>query len=65
MIRVLGVDDSAVLRQSLKFILESDPELKVVSEAHNGEEAVALTGRLQPDVITMDIWMPRAGGFPV
>ena len=63
MIRVLIVDDSAVLRQSLKFILESDPELKVVGEAHNGEEAVALTGRLRPDVITMDIRMPRMDGL--
>ena len=43
MIRVLVVDDSAVLRQSTKFMLESDSELKVVGEARNGEEAVALT----------------------
>jgi len=63
LIRVLVVDDSAVLRQSLKFILESDPGLRVVGEAKNGEEAVALAGRLRPDVITMDIRMPRMDGL--
>jgi len=60
---VLIVDDSAVLRQSTRFILERDPELKVVGEARNGEEAVALTRRLRPDVVTMDIRMPRMDGF--
>jgi two-component system chemotaxis response regulator CheB len=62
-IRVMVVDDSAVLRQSLKFILESDPELKVIGEAKNGEEAIALAGRLQPNVITMDIRMPKMDGL--
>lgn len=60
---MLIVDDSAVLRQSTRFILESDPELKVIGEAKNGEEAVALTRRLRPDVVTMDIRMPRMDGF--
>ena len=63
MIRVLVVDDSAVLRQGTRFILESDPQLKVVGEARNGEEAVALAKRLRPDVITMDIRMPRMDGL--
>jgi two-component system chemotaxis response regulator CheB len=62
-IRVLIVDDSAVLRQGTRFILESDPQLKVIGEARNGEEAIALTKRLQPDVITMDIRMPRMDGL--
>jgi two-component system chemotaxis response regulator CheB len=43
--------------------LESDPQLKVIGEAQNGEEAVALTKRLQPDVVTMDIRMPRMDGL--
>ncbi len=63
MIRVLVVDDSAVLQQSTRFILESDAESRVVGEAKNGEEAVALTRRLRPDVVTMDIRMPRMDGF--
>ena len=63
MIRVLVVDDSAVARQSLRFILEGDEALKVVGEAKNGEEAVRMAKRLSPDVITMDIRMPRMGGL--
>jgi two-component system, chemotaxis family, protein-glutamate methylesterase/glutaminase len=62
-IRVLIVDDSAVLRQSTKFILESDLELKVVGEAIDGIEAVSLVKRLLPDVITMDIRMPKMDGL--
>jgi len=60
---VLVVDDSAVVRQGTRFVLESDPQLKVIGEARNGEEAVALTRRLRPDVITMDIRMPRMDGL--
>lgn len=63
MIRVLIVDDSAVLRQSTRFILESDRELSVIGEASNGAEALAMTDRLHPDVITMDIRMPKMDGM--
>ena len=63
MIRVLIVDDSAVARQSLRFILESHEALTVIGEAKNGEEAIAMTERLDPDVITMDIRMPRMDGL--
>ena len=63
MIRVLVVDDSAVLRQSTKFILESDPDLKVVGEATNGVDALDQVDRLRPDVITMDIRMPKMDGL--
>lgn len=63
MIRVLIVDDSAVVRQHIRFILQKDPELQVVGEARHGEEAVALAQRLKPDVITMDIRMPKMDGL--
>ncbi|CAG0984505.1 Protein-glutamate methylesterase/protein-glutamine glutaminase [Anaerolineae bacterium] len=63
MIRVLIVDDSAVLRQSTKFILESDPELCVVGQASNGAEAITQAAMLKPDVITMDIRMPKVDGL--
>ncbi len=63
MIRVLIVDDSAVLRQSTKFILESDPELAVVGQASNGAEAITQAAMLKPDVITMDIRMPKVDGL--
>jgi two-component system chemotaxis response regulator CheB len=63
MIRVLIVDDSPTLRHLVRAILESDPELHVVGEARNSEEAVDLTRKLQPDIITMDIRMPQADGY--
>ena len=63
MIRVLIVDDSPTLRILIRRILESDPEIQVVGEAANGEEAIALCQKLNPDIITMDIQMPRMDGY--
>jgi two-component system chemotaxis response regulator CheB len=62
-IRVLVVDDSAVVRQILVSMLETVPEFQVVGQARDGEEAVRLTARLRPDVVTMDIRMPRLDGL--
>lgn len=62
-IRVLIVDDSPTVREILVGMLESEPGLRVVGQAGNGEEAVRLTARLRPDVITMDIRMPRLDGL--
>jgi two-component system chemotaxis response regulator CheB len=62
-IRVLVVDDSLVVRQILVSMLESEPGFEVVGQARDGEEAVRLTARLRPDVITMDIRMPRMDGL--
>jgi two-component system chemotaxis response regulator CheB len=63
MIRVLVAEDSATTRELLVFILKSDPGIEVVGEAKNGVEAVAMTKRLHPDVVTMDIRMPLLDGF--
>src|SRR5947209_2422009 len=63
MIRVLVVDDSATARALLTEILSSDPEIQVVGEAQDGMEGVALTQKLRPSVVTMDIQMPRMDGF--
>jgi len=60
---VLVVDDSAVVREVLKSLLESDPEIKVVGEAANGSEAVELTATLRPDLVTMDLMMPGMDGM--
>ncbi len=62
MISVLVAEDSPVVRQLLVRILEADPELRVVGEATNGLEAVQLAEVLRPDVITMDIRMPKMDG---
>ncbi len=63
MIRVLIVDDSAVVRDLLKHILSSDTEIVVIGEAKDGLEAVELVAKHKPDVVTMDINMPRLNGF--
>jgi two-component system chemotaxis response regulator CheB len=63
MIKVLVVEDSVVLREFLVHVLGLDPELRVVGTARNGEEALESVTRLRPDVITMDINMPRMNGF--
>src|SRR5437660_7319199 len=63
MIRVLVVDDSPTARSLLVEILRSDPEIQVVGEAKDGLEAVEMTQRLRPQVITMDVRMPRMDGF--
>lgn len=62
-LRVLVADDSALMRKYMREIIEEDPELEVVGTARDGEEAAALNLSLQPDVITMDINMPRLDGL--
>jgi two-component system chemotaxis response regulator CheB len=63
MIRVLVVDDSSSVRALLENILGGAPGLQVVGSAANGEEALQLARELQPDVITMDLQMPRMDGY--
>jgi len=63
MTRVLIVEDSAVSRQLLTRILSSDPEIEVIGTANNGEEALRFLDRQMPDVVTMDIIMPRMDGY--
>lgn len=62
-IRILLVDDHSVVRQGLKMFLALDPELTVVGEAVNGEEAVRRARELQPDVVLMDLLMPVMDGI--
>jgi two-component system chemotaxis response regulator CheB len=63
MIRVLLADDSATVREYLAYLLGEDPALEVVGTARDGLEAVAEAERLKPDIIVMDVHMPRMNGF--
>ena len=62
-IRVVVIDDSAYNRQTLVGMLESDPEIRVVGRAADGDEGLRQVLQLQPDVITLDLEMPRMDGF--
>jgi two-component system response regulator NreC len=61
-IRVLVVDDHAVLRAGLRMLLDAQPDMVVVGEAENAEQAVALARDLGPDVIIMDLTLPARHG---
>ena len=61
-IRILLVEDQTLMRQGLKTLLDLEPGLKVVGEAPEGESAVHLALQLRPDVILMDVQMPRMNG---
>ena len=61
--KMLIVDDSSFFRKRLKEIFESDPSMQVVGEAKDGKEGVAMTEKLRPDVITMDVEMPVMDGI--
>jgi two-component system, chemotaxis family, protein-glutamate methylesterase/glutaminase len=63
MIRVLVVDDSAFVRQALTRILSADPGVEVVGTAADGVEALEKVAALRPDVVTLDILMPRMDGL--
>lgn len=62
-IRILLVDDHAVLRAGLRALLEAEPGFLVVGEAATGEEGVMKAKQLRPDVVVMDLSMPGAGGL--
>jgi len=62
-LRVLVIDDSAFNRRTLTEILESQPDIEVVGKAFDGEEGLKLATQLRPDLITLDIEMPRMDGF--
>lgn len=63
MIRVLIVDDHAMLRAGFRTILNTQPDIEVVGEAATGADAVTAAARLRPDVITMDVQMPDMDGI--
>jgi DNA-binding NarL/FixJ family response regulator len=62
-IRVLLADDQAMVRAGFRMILGSEPDMEVVGEAENGEQAAAAARRLRPDIVLMDIQMPGGDGL--
>ncbi|MDW8327910.1 MAG: response regulator transcription factor, partial [Anaerolineales bacterium] len=62
-VRVIIADDHTVMRQGVRMLLTLDPDIEVVGEAGNGQEAVELARRLQPDVVLMDLLMPVMDGL--
>lgn len=63
MIRTLLVDDELLVRSGLRMILESDPDIEVVGEGDNGDDAVRLAEEVRPDVVLLDIRMPGTDGL--
>jgi two-component system chemotaxis response regulator CheB len=63
MIKVLIVEDSQVVREFLTYVLSSDPDIQVIGTASNGEEAIKMISDKSPDVVTMDVNMPKMDGF--
>jgi len=62
-INVLLVDDHNIVRQGLKALLTAEPDINVVGEAQSGREAVEMADRLRPEVVVMDLAMPRLNGW--
>lgn len=62
-IRVLLADDHTVVRRGFNMIIASQADMEVIGEARNGREAVELSGKLQPDVVVMDVSMPELNGI--
>lgn len=62
-IEVLIVDDHDLVRAGMRRMLDDEDDIKVIAEARNGEDAVQLGRKLEPDVIVMDLKMPGIGGF--
>src|SRR5689334_21060216 len=62
---VLVVDDHAIFREALHKLIENDPELVVVGQAADGDEAVRMAGELRPDIMLLDLRMPGISGMEV
>lgn len=65
MIRVFVADDQALVREGIRALLTLDPELSIVGEAADGEEAIARIPSAKPDVVLLDVRMPRKDGLDV
>jgi DNA-binding NarL/FixJ family response regulator len=60
--RILLADDHAILRKGMKHLIDAEPDMEVVGEASDGAEVLPLVSKLRPDVVVMDLSMPKMGG---
>jgi NarL family two-component system response regulator LiaR len=65
MIRVMIADDHAVVRQGLRFLLEQQPDIEIVGESKDGAQTLALATQLLPDILLLDLLMPKMDGLTV
>jgi NarL family two-component system response regulator LiaR len=62
-IRIIIADDHAIVREGLRALFEAKPDMELVGEAEDGDEAVALASSLKPDVVLLDLVMPNMDGI--
>jgi DNA-binding NarL/FixJ family response regulator len=62
-LRILVAEDHATVREGLRLLIEKQPDMEVVAEANDGEEAISSGQRVEPDVVIMDLSMPRMSGL--
>lgn len=62
-IRVMIADDHAILRAGLRMLINAQPDMSVVAEAQNGQQAIEISREIQPDIVLLDITMPTSGGL--
>ena len=62
-IRVLVADDHAILRAGLRMLIDAQPDMKVIGEAHDGNQAIEMAQEAEPDIVLLDITMPASGGL--
>lgn len=62
-LRIILADDHAMIREGLRLLLQTQPDLEVVGEASNGQEVMSLAEQLQPDLILLDVSMPQMNGL--
>jgi DNA-binding NarL/FixJ family response regulator len=62
-LRILIADDDVEIRRLVSFVIRQDPALVLIGEAVDGDAALVLAGRHRPDIVLMDIMMPRVGGL--